>query len=65
MDSAFPTARYPSYTTAELGTFIAEGRDSKGWMRDEIERRAAVAAGDMSRSTAGERLYAARERASR
>jgi hypothetical protein len=54
-DSAFKTAPYPSYTTNQLKGFIADGKGNDV-MRAEIERRAAVAAGDYSQATAGERL---------
>jgi hypothetical protein len=58
-DAAFATAKYPSYTTAQLEGFIAEGKGNAA-MVGEIERRAAVAAGDFSRATPGERLRAVR-----
>lgn len=57
-DAAFPTWRYPAYTTPELESFVAEGRPPEiaDAMRAEIARRAAVAAGDVSVMTPSERL---------
>ena len=55
-DAAFPTAKYPAYTTAQLTGFIAEGADTTGAMADEINRRAKAATGDFSVMTPGERL---------
>lgn len=55
-DAAFPAARYPAYTTAELEAAIAAGADTHGLMTGEIERRARVAAGDTAVMTPGERL---------
>lgn len=67
-DSAFPTAPYPSMTTAELKACVAAylaGTQSSIWgmtdakaviMTDEIARREKVAAGDVSVMTPGERL---------
>lgn len=60
MDSAFPTAPYPGYTTAELEAAVAAGRGNPV-MLGELERRRAVAAGDRSQMTAGERLRAVRD----
>ena len=59
-DSAFKTAKYPAYTTAELEISIANGRDEFGFMRAEIDRRAKRDAGDVSVMTDGERLRYAR-----
>lgn len=63
MDAAFKTAAYPSYTTDELRGFIAAVAHGPATERmvAEIARREAVAAGDMSRATPGERLRAIRE----
>ena len=47
---------YKGYTVKELQAFVAEGRDTEGKMTREIERRAKVAAGDMSAATGGERI---------
>ena len=55
MDSAFATAPYPGYTTAQLQAAVAAGRGNPV-MLAEIERRALRDAGDMSVMTAGERL---------
>lgn len=55
-DAAFKTAAYPSYTTAELRDYIAGGFDYNGSAKAEIARREAVAAGDVSAMTPGERL---------
>ncbi len=66
-DAAFKTAKYPGYTTAELQAFIADYDSSTAVdqvrapqaiadMKAEIERRAKVAAGDVSVMTDGERL---------
>jgi hypothetical protein len=59
-DAAFPTAKYPAYTTAQLESFVAAGNANAAAMSAEIARRARVAAGDRSVMTAGERLRAAR-----
>lgn len=71
-DSAFVTAAYPGYTTAELMVFVAKWRNSMQEdilvgdvhihrakvtsMQIEIDRRALVEAGDASLMTPGERL---------
>ncbi len=64
MDNAVFTngGLYPSLTIARLRAALVEGRpaDVEAKMRGEIERREAVAAGDMTRATAGERLNAVR-----
>lgn len=57
MDSAFPTAAYPGYTTAQLVAAVEAGRSTPA-MLNEIERRAAVANGDREVMTPGERLRA-------
>lgn len=54
-DAAFRTGKYPAYTTAQLEGFIAAGEGHPA-MIGEIERRAKVAAGDVSVMTPGERL---------
>ena len=62
MDAAFITAKYPSYTTAELEQHIAyreacTGGDSVTTaMRAEIARRILVLAGVTAVMTPGERL---------
>lgn len=64
MDAAFPTAKYPGYTTAELGLMVArheEGRVTQpakmlADIKAEIARRAAVKASDVSKMTPAERL---------
>jgi hypothetical protein len=56
MDSAFATAPYSSYTTAQLLAFIAANRGNPV-MLSEIDRRAARDAGDISVMTPGERLH--------
>jgi hypothetical protein len=58
-DAAFQTAPYPGYTTTQLNAAIAAGRGNP-IMLAEVARRAAVAAGDVSVTTPGERLHAAR-----
>lgn len=55
MDNAFATAPYPSLTTARLHEIVSAG-EGNDIMVMEIARRAAVAAGDYSLATAGERL---------
>lgn len=55
----FNTAAFPAYTLAELER-IVDGNGGTDAMVAEIERRRAVAAGDMTRATPGERLRAAR-----
>lgn len=61
MDSALRSAPFPSYTTQELRDFIASGKvrtqATEQMMRDEIARREAVEAGDISKMTPGERLW--------
>ncbi len=59
-DSAFKSAPYSGYTTKELEAFVAANRTTSNISRlkAEIARRAAVAAGDFSNSTDGERLRA-------
>lgn len=60
MDSAFPTADYPGYTTNELREFLRKKPDNAK-MSAEIERRERVAQGDVSVMTPGERLRYARK----
>lgn len=55
MDSAFPTAAYPGYTTDQLRTMALTSVNAPK-MLAEIARRERVAAGDMSVATPGERL---------
>lgn len=62
-DAAFPTAKFPAYTTVQLNKWIAEGKDEAGHMAFEVARRAKVAEGDFSVMTAGERLRWARKNA--
>ena len=59
MDSAFSSRPFPSYTTAQLVRIVESGMGSDQ-MRSEIERRTAVARGDLSKATAAERLRVAR-----
>lgn len=58
MDAAFPTARFPSYTTAQLRQFVAHPTPATDVpaLQAEISRREKVAAGDMSVMTSAERL---------
>jgi hypothetical protein len=56
MDSAFKTAPYSGYTTDQLRQMVSKPSAKAREMWAEIERREAVAAGDMTRATAGERL---------
>lgn len=63
MDSAFKSAPYPTLTTNELrqavSRYVAAGNDDDAKchaMRTEIMRREAVALGDTTVMTAGERL---------
>lgn len=59
-DSAFTSAPYPAYTTAQLKDRVDNAielpDDTREKMRTEIERRAKREAGDVSVMTAGERL---------
>ena len=61
-DAAFATGKYPAYTINELRTFVACGPEagcpaaSVEAMKAEIDRREAVAAGDVSQMTGAERL---------
>lgn len=62
-DAAFKSAPYPAYTTAQLREFVAyDDADpiTRDVMQREIARREAVAAGDVSQMTDGERLRLAR-----
>jgi len=58
MDSAFKTAPYSGYTADQLRQMTSNpsSDDAARKMWAEIDRREAVAAGDMSRATVGERL---------
>lgn len=56
MDSAFPAGAYPSMTTAALRAAVFSAPMPPPSMVAELRRRDAVAAGDWSRSTPGERL---------
>jgi hypothetical protein len=58
MDSAFPSAPFASFSTAELVRYVGSGIETPiaKRMRDEIARREKVAAGDVSVMTPGERL---------
>jgi len=64
MDAAFATAKYPGYTTAELGCMLIKHEERRVIypanqlkdIRAEIARRAKVDAGDVSVMTPGERL---------
>lgn len=63
-DAAFKTAKYPGYTTAELGVMLIKHEEGRviyptkqlADIRFEIARRAKAAAGDWSVMTDGERL---------
>lgn len=55
-DSAFKSAPYPSYSTAQLREWVANGHERATIMTAEIERRAKRDAGDVSVMTDGERL---------
>lgn len=60
-DAALKSAPYASYTTAQLKEFVADGGANlitRGVMVAEIERRAAVGAGDWSVMTPAEKLRA-------
>jgi hypothetical protein len=64
MDNAFSTGKFPAYTLQEVRNMLAarkaegfdENSDRSVLMRNEIKRREAVAAGDVSAMTPGERL---------
>jgi len=60
MDSAFETAPYSGYTTDQLRQMVSRPSANARAMWAEIDRREAVAAGDLSRATPGERLRALR-----
>jgi len=69
-DSAFPTAAFPGYTTADMLGKIAAYLDGTSEtmtdakavaMEDEIARRERVALGDAASMTPGERLHWVRE----
>jgi hypothetical protein len=68
-DSAFKTAAFPGYTTAELEKSYAEKSAIIGYgahcekIQAELDRRYAVAAGDVSQMTPGERLRFAKSKA--
>jgi len=55
MDNAFASGKFPGYTLEQL-----RGMQLNHDVLCEIERREAVAAGDVSKMTPGERLRAAR-----
>lgn len=57
MDNAFTGRAFPGFTTAQLKAIVAAGNGSDK-MVAEITRREAVANGDMSKASAGERLRA-------
>lgn len=66
MDAAFKTAPFSGYTTAQLTRFLNVGAmdDAKAnAMAAELVRREAVASGDRSKMTPGERLRAAQSAA--
>lgn len=67
MDAAFNAGAYPAYTTAQLEAALAEGRipEVAERMRAELDRRARVAAGDVSAMTPGERLRHVRQQEGR
>ena len=56
MDSAFETAPYSGYTTDQLRQMVSKPSANAAKMWAEIDRREAVANGDTSVMTAGERL---------
>ena len=56
MDSAFKTAPYSGYTTDQLRQMVSKPSAKARDMWAEIDRREAVANGDMTHATAGERL---------
>lgn len=65
MDAAFNTAAYPGYTTDQLRDMLAKGRIERAVedrIASELDRRARVAAGDVSAMTPGERLRHFRNR---
>lgn len=55
MDNAFKGRAFPGFTLAQLVAKVAAGCDDARII-GEIARREAVAAGDVSKMTAGERL---------
>ena len=59
MDNAFTGRAFPGHTTAELRAIVAAGT-ACAKVQAEVARREAVAAGDVSKMTAGERLRFAR-----
>ena len=59
MDNAFSGRAFPGFTTAELVAKVAAGSDDARIIA-EIARRKAVAAGDVSKMSPGERLRFAR-----
>lgn len=61
MDNAFSGRAFPGFTTAELIAKVEAGcADAR--IIAEIERRKAVAAGDISKMSPGERLRFAKAR---
>jgi hypothetical protein len=62
MDAGFKSGMFPGFTLAELVAKVAAGQGSEK-MAAEIARRQAVAAGDMSKASDGERLHAAMKKA--
>lgn len=61
MDAALPTGKFPAYTTQQLLDMLTSSpAEVRAVMEAEIERRAAVAAGDVSRMSPSERLRHAR-----
>ena len=56
MDAAFENAPYPSYTSAELSAWVAEGHPRASIMQREVDRRVKVDAGDTSVMMPAERL---------
>ena len=65
MDAGFKSAKYPGYTTAELGLMLIRHEERRviypakqlADIRFEIARRAKVKGGDWSAMTDGERLH--------
>lgn len=60
MDSAFKAAPFSGYTTDELRQMVSKPSSKAREMWAEIDRREAVAAGDLTRATPAERLSAIR-----
>ena len=57
--SSFNETPYPAYTLVQLKAFVVAGQGNEA-MVNEIARREAVAAGDVSQMSVSERLRAKR-----